>query len=110
MIAKRACLAPRSGRNGPGVTAGQGEGENGVAIAKVALEGPSGERESGMDERDKLRARFPSAVARAPKSKAASVKLFCIECMGGSSIDAGKCTTKQCFLWPHAFKRQRQVG
>lgn len=50
---------------------------------------------------DEIRERLPKAFARYPKSKATAIKLFCIECMGGSARDAIACTTSRCFLWPH---------
>lgn len=59
-------------------------------------------------DRDKIRERFLGLSARAPTSKAASIRLFCIECCGGSRNDAASCATRECFLWPHAFGRAKQ--
>lgn len=53
---------------------------------------------SQEDMRAELRARFPGlAKATSPRSQ---VRLFCIECMGGSAKDARECETRDCFLWP----------
>jgi len=32
-------------------------------------------------------------------TRSAAIKLFCIECMGGSRKDAANCETQDCFLW-----------
>lgn len=61
--------------------------------------------------RDDLRARFPKLAERADAgSRAAACKLFCIECMGGSNQDAARCETRQCWLWPHSYRAQRQAA
>ncbi len=57
--------------------------------------------------RAELAARFPLAAARAETSRAVAVRLFCIECTGGSVRDAASCQAKECFLWPHAYRKQR---
>ena len=61
-----------------------------------------------MHARDELRQRYPEAAARSEKSKATAIKMFCRECFGGSQRDAVRCTTSDCFLWPHAWPRQRR--
>lgn len=59
--------------------------------------------------RDELRERFPGLSKSADEGgRSAACKLFCIECMGGSYKDAASCQVRECFLWAHAFKRQRQ--
>lgn len=59
-------------------------------------------------ERDRIRALFPVAAANALTRRAAAVRLYCVECMGGSVRDASTCEARDCFLWPHAYKRKRQ--
>lgn len=39
--------------------------------------------------------------SRAKTSRAAAVKLFCIECMGGVRADVRSCTATTCALYPH---------
>ncbi len=56
--------------------------------------------------RDELRAKYPGRAKRAlGNGKAASIELFCIECIGGSAHDAKQCESRSCFLWPHGFGR-----
>lgn len=47
---------------------------------------------------------------RAQKSRLGAIKLFCIDCMGGSRHDAKSCVSRDCALWPHAFKRGKKVS
>lgn len=54
---------------------------------------------------DELRAKHPIAAERAKTSRATAVKLFCIECCGGSRKDAVDCAVTRCFLWPYRPKR-----
>lgn len=35
------------------------------------------------------------------KSRAAAVKLHCLECGGGQRIEAKECPRMECFLWPY---------
>jgi hypothetical protein len=51
--------------------------------------------------REELKESRPDLVKRALKSKVLAIKLFCVECHGGSVESAGKCDVKDCFLWPH---------
>jgi hypothetical protein len=39
--------------------------------------------------------------ARAKTSKAAAIKLFCLECVGGVRADVRDCTSSACALYPH---------
>lgn len=55
--------------------------------------------------RGELVEKYPGLAGRAAASRAAAVKLFCIECMGGSNRDAKECAERSCFLWPHAYRR-----
>lgn len=57
---------------------------------------------------DELRKRYTGLDP--DKSRAAAVKLFCVECMGGSAHEAARCTTRECFLWPHAFGRAQTAA
>ena len=50
---------------------------------------------------DEIAQRLPKAFARYPFHKATAIRLFCIECMGGSTKDAVTCEASTCFLWPH---------
>lgn len=51
--------------------------------------------------REELALRFPKLCARASTSRAAAVKLFCVECMGGVVRDARECEEAGCPLRPH---------
>ena len=51
--------------------------------------------------RDEIRAKYPVLASRAERGPKAAIRLFCIECMGGSKADAKACATTGCFLWPH---------
>lgn len=56
--------------------------------------------------REELRAKYPGRAKRAlGNGKAASIELFCIECIGGAADEAKQCESRGCFLWPHAFGR-----
>ena len=50
--------------------------------------------------RAELRAKFPERAERAKKSPKLAIRMFCIECMGGSVRDAKGCETTDCFLHP----------
>ena len=54
-----------------------------------------------MNIKDELKAKYPGLTARAETQRLAAIRLFCIECMGGSGRDAKACAQKDCFLWPH---------
>lgn len=58
-------------------------------------------------ERDAMTNRWPVAAARAKTSRPTAVRLHCVECMGGSVRDAATCTERACWLWPHAYRKQR---
>jgi len=51
--------------------------------------------------RDEVREKYPALAKRAQVGPKAAIRLFCIECMGGSKADAKACETRGCFLWPH---------
>lgn len=58
------------------------------------------------DARDELVEKYPSAAAKAATSKVYATKLFCLECIGGSSQEAKCCdASATCRLWRHAFRR-----
>lgn len=38
---------------------------------------------------------------RAKTSRAAAVKLFCLDCVGGTRAEVRDCTAKDCALYPH---------
>jgi hypothetical protein len=43
----------------------------------------------------------PGLRERAKTSRAAAVKLFCFECVGGVRADVRDCTSQSCPLYPH---------
>jgi len=43
-------------------------------------------------------------------SRATAIKVFCLECHGGSRKAAKECASVGCPLWPHAFGRTRTEG
>lgn len=47
--------------------------------------------------RDEISTKYPALAARAAKGPKAAIRMFCIECMGGSKA----CRVEACFLWPH---------
>lgn len=60
-----------------------------------------GSREPGASFRDEVRSKYPALAERARTGPKAAIRLFCIECMGGSRSEARTCQTRDCFLWPH---------
>ena len=54
-----------------------------------------------MDFKQEVATRYPHMVAKAKSSRLVAVRLFCVECMGGSRSDAKACATTGCFLHPH---------
>lgn len=38
-------------------------------------------------------------------TRAQAVRRFCLQCMGGDSIDVRYCTTLECPLWPYRLGR-----
>jgi len=58
--------------------------------------------------RNEILSKFPGlAKSTAPR---AAIKLFCIECMGGSLRDARACESRGCFLWPLWRDRVRSAA
>lgn len=51
--------------------------------------------------RDELRSKMPGTAKLALTSAKMSIRLFCIECMGGMRKDALDCAEHDCFLWLH---------
>lgn len=51
--------------------------------------------------RDEICARYPALAERAKNGPKAAIRLFCIECHGGSKTEARACQVRECFLWPH---------
>ncbi len=54
-----------------------------------------------MSFREEVAAKYPALVEKAKTSRLVAVRLFCVECMGGSRNEAKACATKACALWPH---------
>lgn len=46
---------------------------------------------------------------RAKTSRAAAVKLFCVECVGGVRQDVKNCTSHDCALYPWRPYRAKEV-
>jgi hypothetical protein len=61
-----------------------------------------------MTCREEIAKRLPKAIERAKTSRLTAIRLFCIECMGGSSREAKACTQRDCFLWPVRGSSWRQ--
>ncbi len=54
-----------------------------------------------MNFRDEMAAKYPAMVEKAKKSRLVAIRLFCVECMGGSRNDAKACKTVDCSLHAH---------
>lgn len=52
--------------------------------------------------------KYPAMLAKAKTSRLVSLRLFCVECMGGSRNDAKNCQTTDCFLHAHRGKAWEQ--
>lgn len=49
-----------------------------------------------------IREKRPSLASRADRgSRAAAIRLFCLECMGGSAHMVRDCDTRECPLWSY---------
>jgi hypothetical protein len=59
------------------------------------------DRPAPLDFKTEMAVKYPAMVAKAKSSRLVAVRLFCVECMGGSRNDAKGCETTGCFLWPH---------
>tara|TARA_Y100000310_G_scaffold303811_1_gene342447 strand:+ start:749 stop:949 length:201 start_codon:yes stop_codon:yes gene_type:complete len=47
-----------------------------------------------------IRDKWPERAKKAANgSRKEAIALFCINCIGGSSQEARKCTSTECFLW-----------
>lgn len=57
-----------------------------------------------------IREKQPQMAARALTSRATAVLLFCRECCGGSAVEAARCETRGCFLWPFGYAARRERG
>lgn len=53
--------------------------------------------------RDDLREKYIGLSRKADheSSRSSAIRLFCLECMGGSLADVKDCQTQACFLWPY---------
>ena len=54
-----------------------------------------------MTFREEVEKKYPAMVAKAASSRLVALRLFCVECMGGSRTEAKACQKRDCFLWPH---------
>jgi len=50
--------------------------------------------------RDELRIKYPGKARDARRQRGEAIRLYCIECVGGSQHLVRGCETKDCFLWP----------
>jgi hypothetical protein len=48
-----------------------------------------------------IKRKYPGLGKKCKTSKAAAIRLFCIECMGGSVYEVSSCTARECTLWHH---------
>ena len=55
-----------------------------------------------MEERliHQIKRRLPVMAKSAEKNRKAAIRLFCLECMGGSIEDVKICDCHDCTLWP----------
>lgn len=53
-----------------------------------------------MTVKDELTAKYPKLAARAKTSPLRALRMFCLECMGGSPVDVKACTAPECTLYP----------
>jgi hypothetical protein len=58
--------------------------------------------------RTEIAKKYPSLLGKATRSRLAGIRLFCIECHGGSRTEAKKCALRECFLHPHRGKDWEQ--
>ena len=68
-----------------------------------------------MTLRDDLREKYIGLSRKADHeaSRSSAVRLFCLECMGGSLAEVKDCQTQACFLWPYrnnSCNTQRDPG
>jgi hypothetical protein len=64
-----------------------------------------------MHFREEIKRRYPKTVARAQSgSRAAAMKLQCVECMGGDLGEVYACTDKGCWLFPFRPEKRSTVA
>lgn len=65
-----------------------------------------------MSVRDEMREKLPASVAKYRSSRLVAIRLFCVECMGGSTRDAATCADRSCWIWPHgpAARKERMAS
>ena len=68
----------------------------------VAIETIDG-KEQGRDPR-KMSVAELEAAGQVQMPLGRAVRLFCVECCGGSPSEAGKCVATDCQLWPFRMK------
>jgi hypothetical protein len=61
-----------------------------------------------MSFRDEVAKQYPAMTEKAKTSRLVAVRLFCVECMGGSRPDAKACQNRECFLHAHRGKAWEQ--
>ncbi len=59
---------------------------------------------------DELREKYPGLAKKEKTSRAAAMRLFCLECTGGSGAGVKKCTALKCTLWPWRLKFPSQLS
>ena len=51
---------------------------------------------------DRIRSDNPNLATKADAhSRAAAIRLFCLECMNGVRCEVRRCTAQKCPLWPY---------
>lgn len=58
--------------------------------------------------RDELDEKLLGMAKAAQTEPRKAIRLFCLECMGGSRRDAETCETKECRLWPFGMAAHAQ--
>lgn len=56
---------------------------------------------------EELKQKHPGMAHRAERSPLAAIRLFCLECMGGSAMEVSRCATTECTL--HRFRDGHRV-
>lgn len=60
-------------------------------------------------DQDEVRKRFPNLAQRSDRgSLSASVRLFCLECVGGHELSVRQCDQYKCPLHPHRVGKRRK--
>lgn len=58
---------------------------------------------------DDLRQKYPKLARSALRGALPAIRLFCLECMGGSPSEVGACAAAECALHPHRYGKRQPV-